>query len=122
MTENFRMLDANHPVVQAIVAKEGIKPVAKGEPAIPQGSRQITPKVAAPEKEPKPKRMQINLSVQQEARLIREAAVAGMDAKSYLQQIIDKELEAEIGKPIITGATFMGNKTVFGPSKNYKGN
>ena len=110
------MTDLKDPVVAKAIAQLGIKPHKNGEPAVPQGSRQIVPEpVAAPAPLPKAKKIQVTLDVSQEARLIREAAVKGVTAKEHLQSIVDAALKSEIGKPLISGTSWMGSK-VTGPS------
>jgi hypothetical protein len=110
------MTEMNDPVVAKAIQQLGIKPLKNGEPAVPQGSRQkVIEPTPAPAPLPKAKKLQVTLDVSQEARLIREAAVKGITAKEHLQAIVDAALKSEIGKPLISGTSWMGAK-VTGPS------
>ena len=113
MTE-LTKLTANDPVVVAAMKDAGIEPHKNGGPAKPVGSSKkiIKPKtntVAAPAKK---KKLTVELSAEQEARLIREAANRQMDAKSYLQSICDKALSGSIGKAFVTSPGFNGKPAV----------
>lgn len=122
MTEQYKMLDANHPVVKAIVAKEGIKPVKNGDAPVEVGSRQIVPQVSTPEKM---KKVQISLTPEQQLLLIREGATKGMDLKTHLQDVVNEMLSGRIGRATISAPSYFGNPSgvkVTGPSSKYKGN
>lgn len=113
------MNDLNDPIIKAEIAKLGLKPGANNQPAVPVGSRQVLPEpTPAPAK--KKKKIQVELETACEARLIREAAVKGMSAKEYLNQIVSEALTADIGKATITAPSFAGRK-VTAPSKNFGG-
>ena len=110
------MNELNDPVITKAIQQLGITPGANGEPAVPQGSRQkVIEPTPAPAPLPKAKKIQVTLDVSQEARLIREAAVKGVTAKEHLQSIVDAALKSEVGKPLISGTSWMGAK-ITGPS------
>ena len=111
------MTDLNDPVIQAEIAKLGLKPGKNGEKAVPVGSREVLPEpTPAPAK--KKKKIQVELETACEARLIREAAVKGISAKEYLNQIVSDALTADIGKATITAPSFAGRK-VTAPTNNF---
>ena len=109
MTE-LTPLTANDPVVIQAMQEAGIEPHKNGGPAKPVGSSKKIhmPKTntdSAPASV-KTKKITVQLSVEQEARLLREAANRKMDPKSYLQLICDKALSGSIGKAFVTSPGF----------------
>ena len=120
----YEMLSADHPIVKKIAEQNGIKPGANGEPAVPQGSKVRLPKVSEPlAPEPTGKEISVKITVQQEARAIRESAIRGMTVPEYLSSILSEKLQADIGAPVINGASFMaggGGKKVTVPGNSVR--
>jgi len=118
---DYEMLSNDHPVVKGILAQNNIKPVKNGDPAVEQGSRIRLPKTQV--EEAKPKKVQVSLTVEQQAVLIREAATKGLDLKQHLQNLVNDLLSDRVGKATIAGASFMGSTTtgkkITGPSKSF---
>ena len=95
------MTDLNDPVIQAEIAKLGLKPGKNGEAAVPVGSREVLPE-PTPKAPAKKKKVTIELDTEVELRLIREAAVNKKTVKQYLTDLINDNLTSNIGKPMIS--------------------
>ena len=117
---DYEMLSADHPIVKNIIEQNQIQPLKNGQPAVEPNSRVRLPKTNVEEE--KPKKVQISLTTEQQAVLIREGATKGLDLKQHLQNLINDMLSERVGKATIQGATFMGNTTgkkITGPSKSF---
>ena len=111
-------LSADSLVVKQAVEQAGIKPGKNGGATKPVGSSKKIhlPKTEEPlPPEPKGKTYKVELTVQQEARLCREAFANSVTNSEHLQNIVDEKLTSDIGAPFISSASFMGDK-VKGPS------
>ena len=120
MSEQYKMLDANDPIVQGIINQSGIKPGKNGNAPVAPNSRVRLPKVE-PEA-PKAKRVSVSLTPEQQATLIRESAIRGIELKEHLQNLVNELLSERIGKATIKGASFMSNPQgvkITGPSKSF---
>lgn len=118
---DLKPLTANDPVVVQAMKEAGIEPARNGGPAKPVGSSKkiIKPKTntdSAPAL--KKKKLTVELTAPQEARLLREAANRQMQPREYLQQLVDEQLSEKIGRAYVTAASTFGPR-VTGPSNSY---
>lgn len=117
-------LNLNSPEVQAAIKEHGLKPGKNGDAPVKPGSRKKLPKPAEPAaaSEIKTKKFSVQLTAEQEARLIREASNKQMSALTYLQQLVEEQLSGNIGRAFVSGAGFMSTdgKKVTAPT-NYFG-
>ena len=115
--------ELNDPAVKAAIAQLDLKPVTKGEKAVPVGSRQKVVKTSSEPLAPAPKKKKfsVELTAEQEARCLREANIKGMSTKEYLQSLVDSKLETEVGRKLIGGSSFMSNggAKVMAPTNSY---
>ena len=83
-------------------------------------NKTVLPTVETPAQlQPKLKKLSIEITVDQELRLIREAASRQTTPKQYLQDLVNERLSESVGKPYVTGPSFAGNKKVTGPSNSF---
>ena len=113
----------NDPAIKAAIKQLDLKPGKNGDKAVKVGSRQKTPKVNEPlapaSKKEVRKRFTIQLTSAQEARLIRESAANGSEAITYLQGLVEKQLDGEVGKPIISSPSWAAKK-ITGPTRSFE--
>ena len=121
MADEYTMLSADHPVIKNIIEQNQIQPLKNGQPAVEPNSRVRLPKTKV--EEAKPKKVQLSLTTEQQAILIREGAIKGLDLKQHLQNLVNDMLSDRVGKATIAGASFMGSTTtgkkITGPSKSF---
>ena len=120
MESGYKMLGADDPIIKGIINQNKIVPLKNGEPAVEPGSRVRLPKVA-PETY-KTKKVQVELTPEQQTTLIREGAQKGRDLKEHLQCLVNEFLSTRVGKTTIKSASFMatdGGKKIVGPSRDF---
>ena len=106
-------LDLNSPEVQAAIKEHNLTPGANGKPAVKPGSRAKSPKVTEPEAAPVvKKKISIELTTAEEFRLLREASVRNVDAKTYLQEIVSEKLGKGVGSTFISAPRLNGKAAV----------
>tara|TARA_R110002012_G_scaffold151766_1_gene311732 strand:+ start:140 stop:502 length:363 start_codon:yes stop_codon:yes gene_type:complete len=107
--------------VKKAIEQLNLKPGKNGEAAVPVGSKQKVVESTPPIAPAKKKKISLELSVQQEARAIREASVLNISMKDYLQNLLDEKLQTEVGRALIGGSSFMnkGGAKVLAPTNTY---
>ena len=111
MTE---VIETNLSPNDEIVRQELMKHKASVTEKAPESAPQVK---VEPEPELKPKSYTVQLSVEQEARLIREASNRQLTAKKFLQEQVNEMLNVNIGRAFVSSATFMGSsKKIVAPS------
>lgn len=107
-------LECNDPIV--------LQELKKHRASAFRENKESLPSTASDRPISKEKEFRIKLTVEQEARLIRESANRQISAQVFLQQVIDEAFNRQIGKAYVTSATFMGggNERVTTPSTGLK--
>ena len=83
-------------------------------------NKTVLPEVETPAQlQPKLKKISIEITTDQELRLIREAASRQTTPKGYLQDLVNERLSESVGKPFVTAPSFAGGKKVTGPTNNF---
>ena len=120
MSSGYKMLDANDPIVKGIVKQNTIVPLQNGEAPVEFNSRVRLPAVT-PETY-KTKKVQVELTPEQQTTLIREGAQKGRELKEHLQCLVNEFLSTRVGKTTVKSASFMatdGGKKITGPSQSF---
>ena len=114
-------LSANSKIVQDTMKQAGIEPGKNGGQPVPVGTSKkiVTPKVTPAPEPLKDKVYKVKITVQQEARLTREAYAQKLTNTEHLQNIINDKLNTGIGAPFVNGAGWMDAKKVKGPTNNF---
>tara|TARA_R110002012_G_scaffold34325_1_gene99310 strand:- start:374 stop:745 length:372 start_codon:yes stop_codon:yes gene_type:complete len=110
------------PAVLKAIEQLGLEPHKKGMPAKPKGSgTKVVETNTIPVAPEKKKKVTLELTVQQEARAIREASVLNISMKDYLQNLLDEKLQTDVGRALIGGSSFMnkGGAKVLAPSNTF---
>ena len=105
-------LAIDDPIVVAELKKKQIGANKKNETSLPE-TNQPEPIQA------KLKKVYVELSAQQEARLIREADSRQMTARQFLQELVNERLTTNVGAAFITGPSYAKGPKVTGPSNNF---
>ena len=120
MTDKLTLDD---PVLQQVIKENDIKLAKNGDPAYPPGSRNKLPQTqndypaSAPELFTKT--FSVELTPQQEARIIREGAMRNISPIQFLQQVVDERLSENVGKAPITSPSWASGKKVTAPTNDF---
>ncbi|MGI9555982.1 MAG: hypothetical protein ACR2M9_03895 [Cyanophyceae cyanobacterium] len=105
-------LAIDDPIVVAELQKKQIAVNKKNETVLPE-TNQPEPIQA------RLKKISIELTAPQEARLIREADSRQMTAKQFLQELVNERLTTNVGAAFITGPSYAKGPRVTGPTNNF---
>ena len=83
-------------------------------------NKTVLPEINQPEPiQAKLKKISVELTAPQEARLIREADSRQMTARQFLQELVNERLTTNVGAAFITGPSYAKGPKVTGPSNNF---
>ena len=105
-------LAIDDPLVVAELQKKQIAVNKKNETVLPEANEPA-------QLQQKLKKISIEITTEQELRLIRESSSRQQTPKQYLQDLVNERLSESVGKPFVTAPSFAGNKKVTGPSKHF---
>ena len=116
-------LNLNSLEVKKAIEEHNLKPVKNGEPAVMVGSRKKTPKVEEPivASVPKKKKLSIELTAPQEARLLRESSNRNISPTDFLLEIVEERLGKAVGATYINAPRLNGqtSKKITAPTNNF---
>ena len=97
-----------------------INELKKKQIAANKENKTVLPETNEPEPiQIKLKKISIELTAPQEARLIREADSRQMTAKQFLQELVNERLTTNVGAAFITGPSYARGPKVVGPTNNF---
>ncbi len=105
-------LAIDDPIVVAELKKKQI--------ATNKENKTTLPEINTPEPiQAKLKKISVELTAPQEARLIREADSRQMSAKQFLQELVNERLTTNVGAAFISGPSYAKGPKVTGPSNSF---
>ena len=97
-----------------------VEELRKKQIAVNKENKTVLPEVNEPEPiQPKLKKISVELTAPQEARLIREADSRQMSAKQFLQELVNERLTTNVGAAFISGPSYAKGPKVTGPTNNF---
>jgi hypothetical protein len=105
-------LQIDDPIVVAELKKKQI--------AVNKENKTVLPEINEPEPiKAKLKKVYVELTAPQEARLIRESDSRQMTARQFLQELVNERLTTNVGAAFISGPSFAKGPRVTAPSNNF---